>query len=62
MNLENRNPYRLQMGKPEGKRPLGRPRCRWVDNMKMNLVEMGWIGGAQDSYHWMAFVNGVMNL
>jgi hypothetical protein len=36
--------YRILVGKPEGKRPLGRPRCRWVDNIKMDLREMGWYG------------------
>jgi hypothetical protein len=39
---EKRNVYRLSVGKPEGRRPLGRPRRRWVDNIKMDLVEMGW--------------------
>jgi hypothetical protein len=38
---EKRNVYRLSIGKPEGKRPLGRPRCRWVDNIKMDLLEIG---------------------
>jgi hypothetical protein len=41
-NVENRNVYRLLFGKSEGKRPLGRPRCRWVDNNRMDLVEVGW--------------------
>jgi hypothetical protein len=41
---EKRNAYRILMGKPEGKRPLGRPRCRWVDNIKMDLREIGWDG------------------
>jgi hypothetical protein len=50
---ERRNAYRLLVGKPEGKRPLGRPRCRWVDNIKMDLLDIGWggvdwIGLAQD--------------
>jgi hypothetical protein len=63
---EKRNAYRLLVGKPEGKRPLGRPRCRWVD-VKMDLSEMGWggvdwIGLAQDKYKWIALVNAVMNL
>jgi hypothetical protein len=39
---EKRNEYRLLVGKPEGKRPLGRPRCRWVDNIRMDLGEVGW--------------------
>jgi hypothetical protein len=53
--------------KSEGKRPLGRPRCRWVDNIKMDIREMGW-GGinwtdlAQDRHQWRALVNTVMNL
>jgi hypothetical protein len=50
---EKRNAYRLLVGKPEGKRPLGRPRCRWVDNIRMDIREVGWgdvdwIGLAQD--------------
>jgi hypothetical protein len=64
---EKRNVYRLLVGKPEGKRPLGRPRCRWIDNFKMDLLEIGvnvvnWIGLAQDRYRWRALVNSVMNL
>jgi hypothetical protein len=43
-NGEKWNAYRILMGKPEGKRPLGRPRCRWVDNIKMDLREIGWGG------------------
>ena len=55
------------VGKPEGKRPLGRPRRRWEDNIKMDLKEMGcggmdWIKMAQDRDRWRAFVNAVMNL
>jgi hypothetical protein len=54
---EKRNVYRLLVGKPEGKRPLGRPRRRWIDNINMNLLELGlnvldWIGLAQDRYRW----------
>jgi hypothetical protein len=44
MNGEKMNAYRILVGKPEGKRPLGRPRCRWVDNIKMDLREIGWDG------------------
>jgi hypothetical protein len=44
MNGEKRNAYRILVGKPEGKRPLGRPRCRCVDNIKMDLRETGWDG------------------
>jgi hypothetical protein len=59
---EKRNVYRLLVGKPEGKRPLGRPRRRWIDNIKMDLLEIGvnvvdWIGLAQDRYRWRALVN-----
>jgi hypothetical protein len=64
---EKRNAYRLLVGKPEGKRPLGRPRRRWVDNIMMDLgeVEWGdvdWIGVAQDRKRWRALVNSVLNL
>jgi hypothetical protein len=63
---EMRNVYRLLVGKPEGKRPLGRPRRRWIDNIKMDLLEIGlsaveWIGLAQDRYRRRALVNAVMN-
>jgi hypothetical protein len=64
---EKRNAYRLLVGKPEGKRPLGRPRRRWVDNIKMDLLEIGfggvdWIVLAQDRDKWRALVKAVMNL
>jgi hypothetical protein len=64
---EKRNVYRLLVGKPEGKRPLGRPRYRWKDNIKMDLLEMGlrgldWNGLTQDRYRWRALVNAVMNI
>jgi hypothetical protein len=64
---EKRNAYRILVGKPEGKRPLGRPRRRWVDNIKMDLGETGWdsmdwIDLAQDRDQWRALVNTVMNL
>ena len=58
---------RVLVGKPEGKRPLGRPRRRWVDNIRMDLQEVGcghadWIGLAQDRDGWRKLVNAVMNL
>jgi hypothetical protein len=64
---EKRNVYRLLVGKREGKKPLGKPRRRWIDNIIMNLSEIGlnvveWIGLAQDRYRWRALVNAVMNL
>jgi hypothetical protein len=64
---EKRDAYRILVGKPGGKRPLGRPRRRWVDNIKMNLREIGWVGVnwidlAQDRDQWRALVNTVMNL
>jgi hypothetical protein len=63
---EKRNVYRLLVGKPEEKRPLERPRRKWIDNTKMDLLEIGlsvvdWIGLAQDRYRWRALVNVVMN-
>jgi hypothetical protein len=59
--------YRVLVGRPEGKRPLGRPRRTWEDNIKMDLRDIGidranWIWLAQDSVQWRAFVNTVMNL
>jgi hypothetical protein len=64
---EKRNVYRLFVGKPEGKRLLGRPIRRWIDNIKIDLLEIGlnvvnWIGLTQDRYRWRALVNSVMNL
>ena len=64
---EGRGMYRVLVGKPEGKRPLGRPRHRWEDNIKMDLQEMGcgvmdWIDLAQDKDRSRALVNAVMNL
>ena len=58
--------HRVLVGKPEGKRPLGRPRLRWEDNVKMDLKEVGGGGGwmelAQEGDRWLALVNKVMNL
>jgi hypothetical protein len=64
---QKRNVYRLLVGKPEENRLLGRPRRKWMDNIKMGLLETGvsvvdWIGLAQDRYRWTALVNSVMNL
>jgi hypothetical protein len=64
---KKRNAYRLLLGKPEGDRPLGRPRRRWVDNIRMDLGEVGWgdvdwIGLAKDRNRWRALVNLVLNL
>jgi hypothetical protein len=64
---EGRGVYRLLVGRPEGKRPLGRPRRKWEDNIKLDLREIGidgvnWIQLAQDRVLWQAFVNTVMNL
>jgi hypothetical protein len=64
---KGRGVYRVLVGKPEGKRPLGRPRCRWKDNIKMHLYEMGCggtdlIGLDQDRDRWRALVSAVMNL
>jgi hypothetical protein len=64
---EKKNAYRILVGKPEGKRPLGGPRHRWVDNIKMVLREiewggMNWIDLAQDRDQWRALVNTIMKL
>jgi hypothetical protein len=64
---ETRNASRILVGKPEGKRPLGRTRRRWLDNIKIDLREIGWDGVdwidlAQDRDQWRALVNMVMNL
>jgi hypothetical protein len=66
---ERSGAYRALVGKPEGRRPLGRPRRRWEDNIKMDLREVGWGGGgmdwinlAQDRDRWRALLNAVMNL
>jgi hypothetical protein len=64
---EKRNAYGLLVGTPEGKRPLGRLRRRWVDNIRMDLGEVGWsdvdwIHLAQDRNRWRALVNSILNL
>jgi hypothetical protein len=64
---EGRKVYKVLVGKPEGKRPLGRPRCRWEDGIKMDFREIGlggvdWIRLAQDRVLWQAVVSAVMNL
>jgi hypothetical protein len=63
---EGKGVYRVLVGKPEGKRPLGRPRHRWEDNITMDLQEVGcgsvdWIGLTQDRDRWQALVSVVMN-
>jgi hypothetical protein len=65
--MKKGNDYILLVGKPPGKRPLGRPRRRWVDNIWMDLGELGWggvdwIGLAQDRNRWRALVNSVLNI
>jgi hypothetical protein len=65
-NVEEMNAYRILIGKPEGKRPLRRPSHRWVNNIRMDLREIGWgrmdwIGVAQVRDQWWALVNTVMN-
>jgi hypothetical protein len=64
---ESRNEYKISVGKPEGKRPLTRPGCRWEDNIRMDLREIGWKGVdwmnlAQDRDQWQALMNVVMNV
>ena len=64
---EEKGAYRVLLGKPEGRRPLGRPRRRWVDNIRLDLQEMrcgymDWIGLAQDRDRWQTVVSTVMNL
>jgi len=64
---EERGLYRVLVGKPEGRRPLGRPRRKWVDNIRTDLQEVGcsymdWIGLAQDRDRWRTLVSAVMNL
>jgi hypothetical protein len=67
VNGKERGVYRVLVGKPEGKRPLKRPRRRWEDNIKMDLQEVGcggkdWIGLAQDRDMWRALLDAVINL
>jgi hypothetical protein len=64
---EKKNAYRLLVEKPEGKTPLGRPKRRWVNNIKIDLLEIGWggvdwIGLAEDRDKWRALMNAVVNL
>ena len=64
---EESGSYRVLLGKPEGRRPLGRPRRRWVDNIRVDLQEVGWgcmdwIGLAQDRDRWRTLVSAMMNL
>jgi len=64
---EERGVYRVLVGKPGGRKPMGRPRRRWVDNIRMNLQKVGceymdWIGLAQDRDRWRTLVSAVMNL
>ena len=64
---EGRSAFKILTGKPTGKRPLGRPRRRWEDNIRMDLEEIGinagnWVDSAQDRFYWRAFVNAALNL
>ena len=64
---EGRSAFQFLTGKPTGKRPLGRPRCRWEDNIRVDLEEIGinagnWVDSAQDSNYWSALVNAALNL
>ena len=64
---EGRDTFKMLTGKPTGKRPLGRPRRRWEDNIRMNLEEIGinagnWVGSAKDRDYWRALVNAALNL
>jgi hypothetical protein len=63
---QKKNAYRLLVGKPEGRRPVGRPRPRWLDTIRMDLGEVGWgdvdwIGVAQDRDRWRALVSSALN-
>ena len=64
---EGMSAFKIVTGKPTGKRPLGRPRRRWEDNIRMDLEEIGinaanWVGSAQDRNYWRALVNAALNL
>ena len=64
---EGRSAFKILTGKPTETRPLGRPRCRWEDNIRMNLEEIGinvgnWVDSAQDKNYWRALVNAALNL
>ena len=64
---EGRSAFKILTGKPIGKRPLGRPRRRWEENIRMNLEEIGinagnWVDSAQDRYYWRGLVNAAMNI
>ena len=64
---EGRSAFKILTSKPTGKRPLGRPRCRWKDNIRMDLEEIGmnagnWVNSAQDRDYWRALVNAALNL
>ena len=64
---DGRSPFKILTGKPTGKRPLGRPRHRWGDNIRMGLEEIGanpgnWVDSAQDRNYWRALVNAALNL
>ena len=64
---ECRSAFKVLTGKPTGKRPLGRPRRRWEDNIRMNLEEIGinagnWVDSAQDRNYWIALLNAALNL
>ena len=64
---EGRSAFKILTGTPAGKRPLGRPRCRWKDDSRMNLKEIyinarNWVDSAQDSDYWRALVNAALNL
>ena len=62
---EGRSAFKILTGKPTGKRPLGRPRCRWENNIKMDLQEIGinagnWVDSAQDRNYWRALVDAAL--